>query len=76
MFMDSDLVRALLADQNNSLSNFGLSTMVLPHIIEHPCDPDSPDFDLNVQMIGFRPRGFSSFGYFYLSDDQALKVQR
>ena len=38
---------ALLADQSNPLSNFDLSTMILPHIIEHHCDPDSPDFDLN-----------------------------
>jgi hypothetical protein len=40
-------LRALLADQNNPLSNFDLSTMILPHIIEHPCDPDSSDYDLN-----------------------------
>ena len=32
---------------NNPLSNFDLSTMILQHIIEHPCDPDSPDFDLS-----------------------------
>ena len=40
-------LRALLADQNNPLSNFYMSTIILPHIIEHPCDPDSPDFYLN-----------------------------